>query len=116
MAGENDEFEVLPGDEMRRKYYSPSEAPPMVRLDPSKVPLPLRELVPLAERWGISDDILREDYVSQASPEDVTALRQAVNSNRRTLNEWLAGPEADSPPFSAEYLAFTHLKMAADGY
>jgi hypothetical protein len=114
MHHDNDDFEVLSGREMRAKYYPEGEVPPLIKLDPRKVPVQLRGLIPLAERWGISDDILRVDFVSKASPESLRELRESVDKHRKLLNEWLGGPEADNPPFSEEYLAFTHMFMAAD--
>lgn len=36
-------------------------------LNPSNVPKSLAPLLPLAEKWGISDDVEREDAVSGAT-------------------------------------------------
>jgi hypothetical protein len=58
-------FEVLPAGEMRKKYGLTAENRPIIKLDPAKVPEPLRHLIPLAERFGISDDLIREDYMDK---------------------------------------------------
>ncbi len=42
-------------------------------------------------------------------------MRQAVESHADAFDKWLAGPESEGPVFSEEYIAFTCLRMAADG-
>ena len=115
MEDHPERFEVLPVGEMRRRYYSPHEKPPELRLNAEGVPEPLRPLIPIAEKWGISDDILRHDFVQKAAPGDLAELKRLVAANDDLLDAWLAGPEADGPVLSQEYLAFTHMRMAADG-
>lgn len=116
MEEKADDFEVLPVGEMRRKYYQPDEVPPKIALDPARVPLPLRSLIPLAERWGISDDILRTDALRRATPQEVSELKRIVADFNDLLDDWLAGPEASDPQPSAEYIAFTTMRMAADDF
>jgi hypothetical protein len=111
----DDHFEVLPADEMLRRYYSPDEAPPAITLDPGRVPPALRHLIPLAERWGIGDDLLRRRAVEQAPTEELEELQRVVEEHNDQFDAWLAGSESYSPTPSVEYLAFTHMRMAADG-
>jgi hypothetical protein len=80
----------------------------------AKVPAGLRHLIPLAKRFGVTDDLDRERLVATASPEEVARLKAAVSAHDDDLDEWLAGPEAEGSEFSAEYLAFSALRMAAD--
>ena len=108
-------FEVLSVGQMRQKYYPSDEQRPEIQLDSSRVPQQLRHLVPIAEKWGISDDLLRLDAVRKANPSNYLSLSELFESTMICYNEWLAGPEADSETPSIEYLAFTHLRMAADG-
>lgn len=108
-------FDVLSVGELREKYYKVDEQPPLIKINSEKVPDPLHCLIPLAERWGISDDMLRLDALQKASTDDVKALRDAVQAFDDSLDEWLAGPEATGDTFSPEYLAFTHMRMASDG-
>jgi len=115
MAEQGKRFEVMSVGEMRKKYYTPGEQPPPVRLDPVHVPERLRILIPLAEKWAISDDILRADAVRRASPDEIANLKKIVQDYDDVFDEWLAGPEARSPNPSAEYLAFSNMRMAADG-
>jgi hypothetical protein len=108
------DFEVLPADEMRKKYDLTAENRPTIKLDPEKVPVALRHLIPLAEQFGISDDLIREDVIEKTPPAEREALRKMVAPLDDAFDQWLAGPEADGPEFSAEYIAFTCLRMAAD--
>jgi hypothetical protein len=113
----NDEpfFEVLPAGEMRRKYGLTAENRPIIKLDPANVPEPLRHLIPLAERFGISDDLVRADFMQKTPAVDLAELRSVAQEHDDFLDEWLAGPAAHGPTFSAEYLAFCCMRMAADG-
>ncbi len=75
----------------------------------------MRHLIPLAERWGEGDDIIRDDMVSKASAEERQELKRAVAEHDDLLDTWLAGPEAKGPTYSDEYNAFSCMRMAADG-
>jgi hypothetical protein len=114
MAGDSD-FEVLPAGEMREKYGLTAENRPTIRLDPSEVPELLRHLIPLAERYGIPDDLIREDFVAKTPPGDLAELRRIVQEHDELLDSWLAGPAATAPTVSEAYIAFTCMRMAADG-
>jgi hypothetical protein len=100
---------------MRKKYYWPDEEPQKVYLSPDNVPEVLRCLIPLAERWGIGDDMLRLDAHRKASADEIEYLKAAVLRFDNELDDWLAGPEASSPNLTPEYLAFSNMRMAADG-
>jgi hypothetical protein len=108
-------FEMLSLAEMRKKYYWTDELPPTVTLLPNNVPEQLRCLIPLAERWGISDDILRLDAREKASADEIEYLKAAVRRFDDELDDWLASPEASSLTPTPEYLAFSSMRMAADG-
>lgn len=106
-------FEVLSVGEMRRRYGLTAENVPAVDFSPDDVPARLRDLVPLAKKWGINDDLIREDLVARAAPEDRRELKAAVSAVEDELDDWLAGPEGSGPPTDA-YLAFTAMRLAAD--
>jgi hypothetical protein len=84
------------------------------RLDPGKVPLGLRHLIPFAERYGITDDLDREHVILASSPEEIAELKAVVAQHDDLMDEWLAGPETAEPQPSVEYLAFSAMRMAAD--
>ena len=77
----DEHWEVLPAGEMRAKYGLTAENRPAIRLDSTKVPVALRFLIPLAERFGIGDDLIRADVVTKALPSEIEAMRQAVNAH-----------------------------------
>jgi hypothetical protein len=109
------DYEILPASEMRAKFGLTAENRPTIVLDAAKVPAGLRPLIPLAEKFGISDDLIREDVVAKTSAADLQAMRRVVAAHDDAFDEWLAGPEAGGPVFSNEYIAFSALRMAADG-
>lgn len=110
-----DSFVLLSVAELRRRFYPTNEMPPLLSLRSENVPQSLRELIPLAERWGISDDILRQDACRNAPPAELQYLKAVIDHFDDALDDWLAGPEAALPIQSAEYLAFSNMRMAADG-
>ena len=107
-------FELLPAEEMRRKYGLVAANRQDIALDPSLVPADLRHLIPLAELWGVGDDLIREDLLARAPRAAVEDLKRIVAENEDRLEAWLAGPAAAGPKFSREYTAFTAMLMAAD--
>jgi hypothetical protein len=107
-------FEVLPAGEMRAKYGLIAENRPAISLDPERVPAPLRELIPLAERFGVPDDLIREDVFAKTPKRELAALKRTLAAHNDLLDEWLAGPEADGPEFSDEYVAFSAMRMGVD--
>src|SRR5262249_12108127 len=113
IAMNDEEYEVLPAEEMREKYGLVAENRPEIRLDPEKVPAELRHLIPYAEFWGVSDDLIREDIVHRAAPEARAELKEIIRVNDDLLDEWLAGPESYSENPSAEYLAFSSMRLAS---
>ncbi|MEO2090216.1 MAG: hypothetical protein ABGY75_12045 [Gemmataceae bacterium] len=108
-------FEVMPAGEMRAKYGLTAENRPYFTLDPANVPPAFRSLIPLAEQFGVSDDLIRHDIVNKTTPEELSAMREAVLPLDAAFDEWLAGPESYSRSPSAEYIAFTCLRLAAYG-
>lgn len=83
-------------------------------LNRRNVPAKLHALIPLAERFGVTDDLERERLVLAALPEEIAELRAAVARHDDDLDSWLAGREASGPEWSAEYLAFSAMRIAAD--
>lgn len=106
--------DILSADQMKRRYGSFYDTSPMVHLDRRKVPEKIWPLLPYAEFWGVADDWTRETLVKQALADVQQNLKQAVSAFEDALEEWLAGPEADNPNPSDEYVAFAAMIMAAD--
>lgn len=104
-------FVPLSRDALKRRYgnfFEPRTKP----LDEKKVPLAFRPLIPYAEIWAVSDDIYRDELAAGAPPAAKADLLALGREYDNQFDPWLAGPEADSRPLSAEYLAFTHMRMA----
>lgn len=85
-----------------------------MQLSPDRVPLSARNLIGLAEEWGIGDDYDREAAVHAATEVDLRALVRAIDETADDFWEWLAGPESFAQALSPEYVAMTNLTMAAD--
>lgn len=81
--------EVAPAGVLRESYGLTAENRPTLRLDPSKVPAELRDLIPLAEQWGIGDDVIRSDVLAKTSLEEKRALVNAVSPRYDQINAWL---------------------------
>src|SRR5581483_10926277 len=87
----------------------------MSDLNPAKVPPALTHLLPVAEKWGISDDYDRERAVRSASREELEALIHSIDSvSDEELFGWLSAKEASNPNPTKEYVALTNLTMAID--
>jgi hypothetical protein len=86
-----------------------------MKLDPENLPLPLVCLIPWAEKWGIGDDIEREQKVAQASSKERSELIACIDEcSDEELFGWLAGEESFREFPSPEYLAVSNLIMAID--
>ncbi len=66
-------------------------------LDPEKVPETLRDLVPLAEKWGIADDAIRSYNSRHSTKEEKLALKYALEGRTAAISEWLETFK-DAPP------------------
>lgn len=107
-------FEVASAKELREKYGLTAENRPAIHLDASRVPVQFRQWISLAEHWGIGDDLIREDCVEKATPEELRQLLAFGDAYDSVLTDWLAELEANTPPFTEEYIAFSCLGMAWD--
>jgi hypothetical protein len=105
------DFEVASAGELRRRYGLTRENRADIRLNPADVPEGLRSLIGLAEQWGESDDLIREEIVQRATVAELRELVSAVAVEGDGLDEWLAGTVIDPTP---AYIAFSCLRQAAD--
>ncbi len=105
--------DILTAEQMKQFYGGFYHRSPKVHLDRDKISERFWPLLPYAEFWGIADDLTREILVKQASADVQHNLKNAVAAFDSALDEWLAGPEADNPNPSSEYIAFSAMRMAA---
>ena len=82
------------------------------QLDPAAVPEALRPLVPLAQVWGIGDDVDRAEFIARASPADREALRAAIAPHQARITAWLDSFGTD--PMSEAAAAFMYLQLAVE--
>jgi hypothetical protein len=83
------EFEILPAAEMQRKYGLYAENYPPIHIDPADVPGDLHDLIPLAERFGVTCDITRHDLGDRTSQADKDDLTRRLRGRHDRINEWL---------------------------
>ena len=81
--------EILPAKDMQKKYGLYAENRPDIKIDPMKVPENLRDLIPMAEKWGVGDDIIRTDIEEKASDMEKKAFRASLKNRTKQVNDWL---------------------------
>lgn len=74
------------------------------------MPAHLRGLVPLAEYWGIGDDVLREMMQEGESPAKKKAMADAVTPHNGAITAWLNGLRTGEP-MSDEAAAFMYMQL-----
>lgn len=106
---------VFSAEEMIRFYGDfYNTVNPKIVLDKDKCPKELHPLLPYAEFWGISDDLIRENLIESANKDILINLKEVVNVYDDLLDDWLCSDEAYSESPSKEYIAFSAMRMAAD--
>ena len=105
------ESPALTGDVSNRQ--APSSEGSVPRLDSTQVPADLRDLVPLAEKWGIGDDVDRSDLQARASQTEKDALKAALTGRNKRITQWLDS-FSDSKPMSDEAAAFMYMQLGLD--
>ncbi|MCA0455094.1 MAG: hypothetical protein LCI00_14060 [Chloroflexi bacterium] len=105
---------VASGSELKEAFGLTAENRPTINLNPENIPDRLRMLIPYAEVWGITDDLIRADVIDKASPEALQDLILTIGKYQDAVNEWLAGSEAYQDKQIQEYYVFSALLMAFD--
>ncbi len=82
------------------------------QLDPAKVPAELRSLIPLAQEWGIGDDLDRGAKVERATPSDRERLRAALGPYQARITTWL--DSFGKGQMSNEAAAFMYMQLALE--
>ena len=82
------------------------------RLNVNNVPEDLRHLVPLAERWGIGDDVDRNAAVDRATAADRSALEGAIAPSDARITAWL--DSFRQQPMTEEAAAFMYMQLALE--
>jgi hypothetical protein len=95
-----------------REPGSSQDAPAVSQLDPGKVPADLRDLVPLAQRWGIGDDVARSERVQKATEAERSELRAAFGPRQAQITAWL--DSFGQGAMSDEAAAFMYTQLATE--
>ena len=92
---------------------TPEEQPTSTyNLESENIPENLRHLAPLAEKWGIGDDVERAELIERASPTDKEALIRAITPHQSEITAWLDSFGMD--PMSDEAAAFMYMQLAVE--
>ena len=82
------------------------------RFDTEQVPAELRHLAPLADRWGIGDDVDRVAKVDRATPAEREELRAAVEPHHAAITAWLDSFGQGPMPDAAAAFMYMQLALA----
>ena len=99
------------GREATRDPGASHAAEGVPRLDPAKVPADLRDLVPLAQSWGIGDDVARSERVQKASAAERSELRAALGPRQARITAWLDSFGQGAMPDEAAAFMYTQLAI-----
>ncbi len=81
-------------------------------LDAQQVPENLRDLLPLAAKWGIGDDEYRSDKQTKATEQDKQELQQALKGRAKAINDWL--DTFGKGKMTPEAAAFMYMMLGVD--
>jgi hypothetical protein len=107
---------IAPARELQRKHGLYAERRPTIHLDAERVPQHLRHLIPLAETWGIGDDIIRNDFIAKASDSDKRALHDAFYGPYEQVTSWLDSLRGQAMTKEAEAFMYAQLALDEMGY
>ena len=91
---------------------SPPATTAKASLTGDAVPQELRHLTPLAQKWGVGDDVERGALTEKATPAEKEALRAAAGPHRERINAWL--DSFGQRPMPEEAAAFMYMLEAMD--
>jgi hypothetical protein len=103
---------IASASDIQKHFGLYAENRPILRLDPVQVPTDLRHLVPLAEKWGIGDDIIRNDLIDKSGTAEKRELHDSLYAPFERITEWLTS--FAGRPLSPEAEAFMYMQTALD--
>ncbi|ACF53306.1 hypothetical protein D7U98_04305 [Stenotrophomonas maltophilia] len=90
----------------------PATADP-IHLRRDRVPPDLVDLIPLAEKWGIGDDLLRDEMQERATDAEKRAMADALKHRHARITAWLDSfPKGQ--PMTDEAAAFMYMQLGVD--
>lgn len=104
-SSENDgEFSIGPASEMQKRFGWTAENWRPKPMSAEAVPSELRDLIPLAQRWGVTCDVTRHDVAAKATDEDLADLSARLRGRHDQIVDWLYSPGDE---YSDERAAFS---------
>jgi len=92
--------------------YGP-RTPEPIHLRRDRVPPDLVDLIPFAEKWGIGDDVLRNEMRERVTDAEKQALTDALAGRHARITAWLDSfPQGQ--PMSEEAAAFMYMQLGTD--
>ena len=104
--------EIAPAHVLQEKYGLYAENRPDIKLNPENVPEDLRILIPHAEKWGIGDDIIRNDFIEKTKDGEKQELHDALYEPYERITAWL--DSFGNNAMSDEAAAFMYMQLALD--
>ena len=81
-------------------------------INKENVPENLRSLIPMATKWGIGDDGIRDELEKKATKEEKAELEQTIKGKEKLIDDWLNSfPEGK---MSDEAGAFMYMTLALE--
>lgn len=81
------EFDVATGEQMQDLL--PADRFDRLVLHPDRVPPELQDLIPLAERWGVSCDVTRHQVAELATDDELTTISNALRGRHDAIEDFL---------------------------
>ncbi len=106
---------ILIGCAGERPGEARQEAPAQTstyKIQAADVPPNLRHLIPLAERWGIGDDVDRFEFIERTTAADRQALVKAIAPHQEAITAWL--DSFGTHPLTDEAAAFMYMQLAVE--
>jgi hypothetical protein len=111
------EFAVGPGSELQERFGWTAEnwTPPILRNE--AVPESLRDLLPVARRWGVTCDVTRHAVAAKATDAELSELAAALCGRHQQIEDWLYSPaDGQSEVERSAFQAMVVLELeACDG-
>lgn len=80
---------IAPVSEFKEKYNLTAENRPDINIAPENVPENLHDLIPMAEKWGIGDDVIRDDFEGKTTDSEREAFKSKLKGRTAEVTAWL---------------------------
>lgn len=91
MSSESDEFALGTIGELQDRNGWTADNWVSPHIESGNVPFDLRQLIPLARRWGITCDATRADAASKATKPELDELCQLLSTTHSLYEDWCFG-------------------------